>query len=320
MPKTDKLQIQRNFPPFHQPYSVEGMVIGNDLDALLSCAYLHDKFGWPLIAVYDYHRLWFDRRLGADQFFSRLKQAKYIAVDLDMYRNYLPSVGHHIINLQPGQAMPQHRNNLNPNSVFGISHQDFISKYPLATIHFLNWLFNDYPVLDRTGLLLYWLADSGFINAQPHRYRANVAEWLHSRTGNKILQDTLADTGSREFEIDMRDLLYPLLKATGLQTGRGQVRSRHLKLSGYQCQWTDPNQSIAGIKKIFELISRLFGWKAPVVPGQFEVVQGKRNVYEFSKKEVQNPGFPEEFLESKRVFSYVITNLYKLNYTSGFLF
>ena len=53
--------------------------------------------------------------MSENSFLRELKKSKFIAVDLDIYRNYLPSIGHHILTLGTDDILPQHKNSLNPN-------------------------------------------------------------------------------------------------------------------------------------------------------------------------------------------------------------
>lgn len=294
-----------------------GMIIGNDLDALLSACLLKSRFGWDIVAVYDYQSLWFDSTLSKEKFLNNLKSQHYLAVDLDIYRNYLPSIGHHILSIQPQDTLPQHKNTLNPNLLYGITHQNFKKKYPLGTVHFLMHILNEYPFLTRLGELLLWLADSTFINAQSHRFADNVKYWLIKLVPNRILRHGLFEVDSKSFEEEMEKSIFPILEKTGLARGKGQVRSKYKKLQGYQCQWKNPNQSRENIISVFQLIEKNTGWKIPELPVKLECIQGKRHSYKFSKAENIQPGFLRKFMSERKAFSYVITNRFLLNYTTN---
>lgn len=55
----DKNLIISSFDPFISPSNYKGMVIGNDLDSILSECYLKKKFGWDILGTYDYSKLWY---------------------------------------------------------------------------------------------------------------------------------------------------------------------------------------------------------------------------------------------------------------------
>ena len=186
----------------------------------------------------------------------------------------------------------------------------------MATVHFLMWILNEYPSLKRLGELLLWLADSTFINAQSHRFADNVKYWLNEWVPNRLLIHGLGEVNTKSFEVEIENSVLPVLRKTGLAKGKGQVRSKHKKLQGYQCQWENPNQSRENIISVLKLIEKNTGWKKPDLPAKFECIQGKRHSYKFSEKENNQPEFLRKFLAIRKVFSYVITNKYLLNYTT----
>ena len=296
--------------------NVQGMIAGNDLDALLSACLLKSRFGWDITGIYDYKSLWYNSDLSKQEFFKNLKSQQYLAVDLDIYRNYLPSIGHHILSLNENDILPQHENTLNPNLLSGINHEKFKIKYPLGTVHFLMWILNEYPAFSRLGELLLWLADSTFINAQSHRFYQNVKSWLNNNVPNRIIKHGLDEVDLLAFEEEIENIVFPVLEKTGLARGKGQVRSKYKKLQGYQCQWENPNDSRKNILSLLEIIEKNTGWKKPELPFKFECIQGKRYSYKFTEQENKQSGFLRSFLADKKVFSYVITNRFLLNYTT----
>jgi len=302
---------------FFSKFSVEKMIIGNDLDALLSSCLLKSKFGWDIVGIYDYHTIWFDAKQTKQDFLKNLKSQKYIAVDLDIYRNYLPSVGHHILSLHPDDILPQHENTLNPNLLRGITHEKFKQKYPMGTVHFLMWLFDDYLKITRLGELLLWLADSTFINAQSHRFRENVKDWLENFVPNNILKNGFDAVDTKAFETEVRKSAFPVLYKTGLGRGKGQVKSRHLKLQGYQCQWMNPNDSRKKIINLLQIIKENLEWESPHLPESFNFINGTRDSKRIKSSELNQKEFLRRFLGDKKVFSYVITNKNLINFTTG---
>jgi hypothetical protein len=293
------------------------IIIGNDLDALLSACLLKSRFGWDIVGIYDYQSLWFDSNLSKEDLFSNLKSQQYLAVDLDIYRNYLPSIGHHILSLHNEDILPQHENTINPNLINGVTHQNFKQKYPLGTVHLLMWMLNEYPKLSRLGELLLWFADSTFINAQSHRFRDNVKYWLNELVPNRVLNHGFEEVDTESFEEEMEKSVFPVLQKSGLARGKGQVRSRYKKLQGYQCQWKNPNESRKSILSLLNIIYENTGWEAPELPHSFSEIAGNRNKFQFTKQDELKDGFLRNFLGENKVFSYVITNRYLINYTTG---
>jgi len=81
-----------NVDPWYRPVyfiPIGGMIIGNDLDALLSAALLKHRFGWDIAGIYDFNRLWYPANFRESFFLKQLVSGNYMAVDLDIYRDYL---------------------------------------------------------------------------------------------------------------------------------------------------------------------------------------------------------------------------------------
>ena len=143
------------------------MIIGNDIDALLSAQFLYHVLDWTVAGFYNYTSLYHD---------PAIDPRECVWVDLDVYHADLLSIGHHILRPTPADRIPGHRASVNPNLLRGIDQTNFVHKYPLGTIHFLLWLHDIRIRNRRPARLMLWLADSTWINAQ--RYRANVRDWL----------------------------------------------------------------------------------------------------------------------------------------------
>ena len=310
----DKTEIMRAFDPFANPGAYAGMVIGNDLDSVLSACFLKQKFGWDVSAVYDYKNLWVGEQ--RELFLEKFNSGKLIAIDLDVYYAKVFSLGHHILEHRESDSLPGHARTLNPNFIRGINVADFKRKYPLGTIHFLLWLLGCHP-LSRECLLTVWLADSSFINAQSHRFAKNVREWVENFLDLDLFKQMLGEVDTKEFEEELSAGVLQSLKGSDLCGATGQVTSRHLQLSGYQCQWMDPNRQNEAIQKLFGAVSGLTGWQAPTFPSQFEVIQGQRGKRSLDDL-LRDHGSLDTFLKSERVFSYVFPYNDSVNYTHQF--
>jgi len=297
--------------------SIKAMIIGNDLDSLLSASLLKSRFGWNVVGIFDYQSMWYDSNYSNADFFKNLKLQKYLAVDLDIYRNCLPSIRHHILSVSKNDILPQHEMSLNPNLINGITHQNFKQKYPMGMVHYLMHILNEYPTLSRLGELLLWLADSTFINAQTHRFRDNMNYWLKHYVPNRVLKNGFDKVDSLLFEQKMEKLVFPALEKTGIVRGKGQVRSKHKNLQGYQCQWENPNENQKSILSLLKLIYKNTNWEIPKLPISLNEIRGKRITLRFTKQDESKKGFLRNFLAEKKVFSYVITNRYLINYTTG---
>ena len=48
----DKEILKSNFSPFQKPDEISGMIIGNDLDSLISACFQNTQFGWNIVGCY----------------------------------------------------------------------------------------------------------------------------------------------------------------------------------------------------------------------------------------------------------------------------
>ena len=309
----EQTSIKTAFLPFARPDYVEGMIIGDDLDSLLSAMYLHRQFGWQVAAVYcKYTTLWYN---GApDDFQRQLYSGRLFAVDLDIYHTSIPSLGHHIIALQYADELPGHTHSLNPNAVRGWSvRQHFSRKYPLATIHFLRWLFEENAV-SRSAEMLTWLADSSYVNAQ--HYRANVEEWVTHFCPLPAFIDLLPQLQTIDFEQELyQHILLPMSENPLCLRSRSGYRSRHLGLNGFQCQFENPNTQNAQVQSLLALLADLSDWPKLSFPERFaSCMEGKRRTAQVA--EISASGKPlGDWLEKNGVFSYAFTFKDRMNYT-----
>ncbi|MBS1271567.1 MAG: hypothetical protein MAGBODY4_00699 [Candidatus Marinimicrobia bacterium] len=307
----DRHKIVDEFYPFASPENFTGMIIGNDLDSVLSAAVLHHRFGWDITGIYDYEILWYPGRFA--DFRHQLFNGELMAIDLDIYHEEVSSLGHHIIGDKEKADLPGHAQMLNPNEIRGISTENFHRKYPLGTIHFLLWLFNE-EITDELSRALIWLADSAFINGQSHKYRENVAEWIKNYLKSRWLQASLEIIDTPDFEKLVVEKLFPLLESTGFSQGDGQIVSRHRKLSGFQCQYGNPNQARNRLLRLFRFVYQLTGWTSPNIPRVFGAHRGLRQRMD-GKELYEKYGSLHNFLEKEPVFSYVFPFRNQINYT-----
>ncbi len=280
------------------------MIIGNDLDALLSAQFLHDYLGWSIAGFYTYSTIYSDPK-------TDLRECVW--VDLDIYHADIASIGHHILKSSAIDRIPHHRLSLNPNLLRGIDQADFKHKYPLGTIHLLLWLHDQSIKNRRPATLMLWLADSAWINAQI--YRDNVTTWLQAWLPVSELINTFDQTVTGEFEAEMRDQVLSKIDIAELaEADNIQRRSKHLDLGGHQCAWNAPSD-LSKVVRVIDLIKRRFGWAAPSFPREFKAIEGVRRSAKLPEL-IAKHGSLDKFLDAEKVFSYVIPNRDRINYTT----
>ncbi len=305
-------RIVENFHPFCEPDTIKGQIVGNDLDSLLSATLLKDIYGWDIVSIYDYEKIWFSSAIS--DFAHKMLTGNYVAVDLDIYHPCIPSVGHHILAMTKNDLIPGHAQSLNPNLIRGIYHTQFQRKYPLGTIHLLSWLFGRTGLLNEDTQALVWLADSSYINGQSHRFRENVGEWVNNFFNDDYFRKQFEEIDTVEFEKEIQ-MVTERISETGISVSRGQVASRHLRLRGGQCQWRNPATENIIINRMLDLIRDFTGWNRPVLPETFELIVGKRSSAQTTS--LVTGGKLDSFLDEKGVFSYVMPNRGRINYTTG---
>lgn len=314
--------LRHTFLPFVRPDYVEGMIIGDDLDSLLSALYLHHRYGWPVLATYcQYTRLWHSEFPSTFQ--RLLESGRLCAVDLDLYCPTVPSIGHHILHLgqQRDGDLPGQSHSLNPNNLRGLSiAHGFRQKYPLATIHLLLWLFEE-KTLSPDAEMLVWLADSTYINAQ--QYAENLTDWVTQCLTRPAFLDFLPALQTLDFEKILQKNILNSMAANPLcrPLPRSAYRSRHLGLNGFQCQWQHPLRQAAELRDLLQRLSQITGWAVPPFPlieqrdgAHFGCIEGQR--HEIKVPDLLATGLPfGEWLDREGVFSYAFTFRDRLNYT-----
>lgn len=304
-----------SFDPFIHPDNYEGMIIGNDIDSILSACYLKKRFGWNVVATYDYQTIWHSGK--HKNFLHEFINNKFVSVDLDINNINNYSIGHHILKLRPTDNIPNHFKSLNPNLIRNVDVSNFRRKYPLGTIHLLTWLFDE-QINSRESHLMIWLADSAFINGQSHRFRSNVSEWLSNFFKFEQFSSTFNEIDSQNFELEMKSKIFQNLSNFRICNNYGQVKSRHLNLSGFQCQWRNPNESNALIKSLISFVAKTTGWLTPNFPDNFLAISGQRSTIDVGSLITQY-GCLDEFLKKKDVFSYVFPYANAVNFTTGII-
>ncbi|MBN2281561.1 MAG: hypothetical protein JXQ65_13350 [Candidatus Marinimicrobia bacterium] len=298
----------RNFKPFQDPETIDSILMGNDLDAILSAQFLCDRFGWKIAGLYDLENIWHDGKVDIRQ---KIREQKIVAIDLDIYHRSIPSLGHHILQLKPTDNLTGFRNSINPNLVRNRTKENFRWKYPLGTIHFLRWFFEDYRRDDEFEMLC-WLADSTFINAQ--KYRRNVGEWLDNFLSVDYFKQYFLRTGSLEFEQKIQEVVLPKLSEIKLDNTTAMTQSKHLKINGFQTRIRDVNHDRSAIKKLLNYISQISGMKIPDCPARFDKIPGLRTNMNLEKVLNNYKNF-DDFLLQENIFSYALTYKNILNFT-----
>jgi hypothetical protein len=314
----DRTAILNRYPwlaPHRRP---ELVVLGDDLDAALSAAlYLHTHPTARVVGIYhQYERIYYPARLQWEQVLGA------VWLDLDIYHPACRSLGHHILRLTPADTLPGFRNSCNLNDLAGKSLATFREKYPLGTVHFLLWLY-ELPLPEQPDAdLLLWLADSTYLNGQSHRFRENVGRWLQIFPLPWLLAGFEREIDTLAFEQRMQQFQQQVMEPAGFARGHGQARSRHLGLSGYQCQppeTPDGTAVAAHLLRLLAFVAAQTGWTC--TPRQLAALSGPLRTQTGQRQQVAVHEVAQEglaaFLARRGVFSYVFQSASTMNYTHG---
>lgn len=309
---TRQTQLCRDYVREKFPWAMQSgqkMVVGTDLDSILSSAFAHHYKGWELVGFYNLENVYTSVPI------QDLRAAVWL--DLDISRPNIKSIGHHIL-LLDDTPIPQHANSLNPNLLRNVTHSRFNCKYPLATFHFLCWLWGITPPVDgNLSLALYWLPDSAFINAQSNtdqkrHYRPNVCEWVECMNIS-FLKCSLDLIDTKEFEESVKQLT-DQFQQLGWSVEPGQACSNHLNLTGAQCRFENPDKQ--KLDALYGLIAQITGWQKATCPESFSEIRGRRKLDDIKNQvsDMTNEAL-SRFLTDRRVFSYAFPSKRKINYT-----
>ena len=304
----------------------KNVIMGDDLDAALATLlYLKHNPNARLVGFYaDYTTIFYSETLDITDL------ADVIYIDLDIYHTKCRSLGHHIIRHKKKDDLANFHNSCNLCELKNLTCNDFKTKYPLGTVHFLLWLYKENLPKNEFAEQIIWLADSAYINGMSEQYkldkntqalkkvksyRENVDNWLENEMPFEVLQNTFTKVDTKEFEEKMQILQQKMLE-NGFKKGYGQSVSQHLQLSGYQCQPpknANAEEITAYFEKLFSFLIKITNWQPKNV--QFDLKNLKNLKLNRKTATIDKDFDLNEFLSDKKVFSYVFPFANTVNYT-----
>jgi len=231
-----------------------------------------------------------------------------IWVDLNILPKQGRAIGGHIVSIQ--DELPNgFQSSCNPNILAGLTSQEFHSKFPFSTLIYLMWLHNIPVRNDLFARLLVLQADATWLKIQ--HYPNNINTWKSYLT-DYSWEQLFQRTNSALFDKRMDQFLYTKLKELGAYSGKGKLTSTHSKIRSmqYQC---NPDWDEDVILALFQLIGNHLKWTPPTLPKISKRIDGIRN--KVPLVEVKSVGL-NEFIRTRKVFSYAIPSPRILNYTS----
>ncbi len=289
------------------------MVVGTDIDALLSASYLHHHLGWEIIGFYNLEELYYK-----DGERENLERA--IWVDLDIADPQIRSIGHHIVSFRPNDSLDGFTNSFNPNLERGIYGEGyrFTRKCPIGTISILHWLHQPTVDVNLRQASLCWLADSSWINGQSHKYRENVGTWVNEVFDVEYMQDTFDTIDTESFEHVMKGTIEDVTTDTGFAGVGGQSNSRHLEIGGGQCTFKNPRRRREDIQTVLCTVGEIMEWDTPDVPEEYETVSGNRTSrLSYDREVLKEYDGIDEWIDDTEPFSFAVPYGGYINYTTS---
>ncbi|MGC9046996.1 MAG: hypothetical protein ACP5IC_02690 [Minisyncoccia bacterium] len=126
-------------PHSNEKNLIKGMIISPDTDGFVSALLLNEIFNWEVIGFYDGKRLILDKNF---DFKSNDIKNKVVFIDIEIIKENIKSVGHHLLLFDSKKPNDKIRKLTNvciqPNNWRNIDAKNsFERKYPYGTFHFL---------------------------------------------------------------------------------------------------------------------------------------------------------------------------------------
>lgn len=275
------------------------MILGNDLDSIISGCFLHNYMDWNIKGFYcHFNKIYFEKN-------SNPKESVF--VDLDISSNKIKSIGHHILqkNKKDNLIDIGHEKSINPNLERKITLNNYTNKYPLGTIHYLMKIYNIEFSINKDEEKLIWLCDSSHICAQ--KYEENFYNWIDYLNIKNLREDS-KNLKEKDFEEMISKVIYPKLQKIGFKTDTGKHTTKHLNIPSMRCYFSSPYDHL--LPNLINLICEIYKWKKPSLPNNYIIKNLRRNQVDINS--IYNL---KEFIKTNKIFSYAIINKKKLDYT-----
>tara|TARA_B100000700_G_C14909562_1_gene791506 strand:- start:108 stop:1055 length:948 start_codon:yes stop_codon:yes gene_type:complete len=276
-------------------------IISADYDGLICASFLNHYLNWTLAGYYNMETLWLTE--------DAIKyKSDIIWVDLNILPIKGRTIGGHIVSID-GVTPKGFKTSCNPNLLLNINSNQFEKKFPFSTILFLMWIHNVYPENKLKSKLLLLHADAVWLKFQ--NYPDNVNKWKKILTNyqwNKIF----SRVNSKNFDKHIDQILYSQMKEIGALSNRSKLSSKHLNIKSreYLC---NPDWDDDIILKLFNIFGNELNWSPPQLPLITKKIKGVRNKTTLS--DVKKIGL-NNFIKSKKIFSYAVPSSRTFNYTS----
>lgn len=259
------------------------MVISNDLDGFLSASFLSEHLNWGLVGVYTMNSLHMTDGIveempnTQEELEDVLKKQKIVFVDHDINHPDILSIGHHILRWSETTPAGRHipETSINPNLMRGITCKQFERKYPFATIHLLlAGAPHSHTFVNRRFLTLLLHTDSSLKNA--FNYQSNALDWLE-------WLGAYEESSPLQPFCRMLHAYNPVACLKEMDALAEDFRRIGVKPKS-QAQIENPSEETDSIRRIFDYIESLTGWRCGFTESFTTVVRFRRLSCRTTKK------------------------------------
>ena len=277
------------------------MIVSADYDGLICASFLNHYLNWTLEGYYDLNNIWISKS-------GMMKKKELIWVDLNILPKQGRAIGGHIVTIAD-DTPKGFKTSCNPNIIAKVTSQDFKSKFPFSTLFYLLWIHNIEFYGDFLSLLLILHTDSTWLKFQ--HYENNCKEW-QQKLSNYDWNVYFDKIFTKQFEKDIDQTLYPILKEICAFSDKSKLKSKFLKIQSQQYQF-NPDWDEDVVLNLFKLYGKSLGWTPPPIPDLEYCIEGIRKKVPLSL--VKEKGL-SRFIQKNQIFSYAIPSPKIFNFTS----
>jgi hypothetical protein len=262
-------------------------ILSPDSDGLLCGLFMSKYLGWKIVGYYDGKVLLLKQGVSTHD-------EDCVFLDMEIYREHVKSVGHHMVLLNKRRipnGWSNYSNCLQPNNLrtYDGKH-DFRLKYPLATIHFLLGIVGSQYTIDiPVSAIAPLFFTDGTFNVL-YSYPENVLNWLNylgiERNGNPLRKIFMHDHFTVYEQMKIMDEFFRKRDKLnipgergdkfGISESRGQFKNIEDQANG-MFKVTDIEQR--KVKGFINLLAETTGWEFNEDAWTFENLK----CYKFSK-------------------------------------
>jgi len=291
-------------------------IISPDSDGLLCGLFMSNVLGWKIRGFYDGKVMLLDKDVAANS---------CIFLDMEIFRNNIRSVGHHMVQFNKNKK-PINWDNFNnciqPNNLRNYDgYKDFRLKYPLATIHLLIGILGSKIKLSipKSAICPLLYTDGVFKNL--FGYPENCINWLgylKSGSSHNVLHDIFFNDHYTVYNlmVALKDFFLQISQVSEDKKGNDKIKISNSKSEPINTK-KEGNARVmsederAKVEKFLNILSILTGWSYKRDNWQW----GNFKLYQFNKSSIKPNNRNFEAMIDKSPLSWAMTSGLAIEYT-----